>query len=71
MTKPNPFSETWTEEQLAEEADVSLRTVRRWRNARTGPPFIRIGNKIRYRIEAVRAWMFAHEQEQPRAGRGA
>jgi Helix-turn-helix. len=71
MTKPSPFNETWTEEQLAEEAGVSLRTIRRWRNARTGPPFIRLGNKTRYRIEAVRAWMLAHEQEQPRAGRGA
>ncbi|WP_132546817.1 DNA-binding protein [Rhodovulum euryhalinum] len=40
------------------------------------PPFVVIGRRVYYRIEAVREWLLAREQEAsrkpsaPRAGRG-
>lgn len=69
MTNQNPFEGTWTEEQLAEAAGVSARTIKRWRDQRKGPPFIRVGRGIRYRRDAVAEWLLANEQVQPRAGR--
>lgn len=49
----------------------SPRTAQRLRARREGPPFIKIGRRVFYRREAVRAWLLAQEQAQPRANRGA
>lgn len=68
MTEQNPFNSTWTEAELAEQAGVSTRTIKRWRDQRKGPPFIRMGRRILYRREAVTEWLLANEQEQPRSG---
>jgi excisionase family DNA binding protein len=68
VTQQNPFSDVWTEDQLAEQAGVSVRTIKRWRDQRKGPPFIRMGRRILYRRDAVADWLLANEQEQPRAG---
>jgi len=56
-----------TEAQLADELGRSVRTIQRWRAQRVGPPFIRLGREIRYRPDAVRDWLLANEQAQPRA----
>lgn len=69
MTKQNPFNSTWTEAEFAEQAGVSTRTVKRWRDQRIGPPFIRMGRRILYRRDAVAEWLLANEQEQPRSRR--
>lgn len=67
MTNKNPFEATWTEAEFAEQAGVSTRTVKRWRERRIGPPFIRMGRRILYRRDAVAEWLLANEQAQPRA----
>lgn len=54
-----------TPEQLAELLQVSEKTLRRWRNEGTGPPFVRIGRIIRYRKRAALAWLRDQEHEQP------
>jgi hypothetical protein len=36
---------------------VPLGTVRRWRLVGGGPPFIKIGNLVRYRRTDVEAWL--------------
>lgn len=41
---------------------VSKRTLQRWHAARRGPARCKVGNLIRYRIEAVRDWLAANEE---------
>ena len=53
--------------ELARELKCSTRTV-----IRLAPPSIRIGGRVLYRIETVRAWLLEHERQsrpEPRRGR--
>lgn len=65
-----------SEENYAARRGVSLRTCQRDRQLRQSPPFVVIGRRVYYRIEAVRDWLLAREQaadrkpSAPRAGRG-
>lgn len=65
-----------SEEDYAARRGVSLRTCQRDRQLRQSPPFVVIGRRVYYRIEAVRDWLLAREQaadrkpSAPRAGRG-
>jgi excisionase family DNA binding protein len=44
-------------EQLAERLGVPPETVAAWRRKRTGgPPFMRVGRHVRYRVADVLAW---------------
>ena len=63
----NPTENLIPESQFAESLGRSLRSVKRWRQLRCGPAFIRIGKSIYYRPEAIARWLEAQEQEQPRA----
>lgn len=64
-----------SEEEYAEQRGVSLRTCQRDRQLRQSPPYVLIGRRIYYRIEAVRQWMLSREQHAdrkpiaPRAGK--
>jgi excisionase family DNA binding protein len=49
--------ELLTQQQLAHELQVSLRTLERWRQEGTGPAFIRIGRFPRYRRSDIDAWL--------------
>ena len=44
---------------LAEYLDVSPRTVIRWRESLTGPPYVRVGTTIRYRPADIEKWLSA------------
>lgn len=55
------------EPEYAAARGVSVRTVRRERALRIGPPFIRLGRQIYYRPEAIEAWLLEQEVQQPRA----
>ena len=55
------------ETKLARELGRDTRTLQRWRAQRLGPPYIRMGRQVLYRRDAVRGWLIAMEQEQPRA----
>lgn len=65
-----------SEEEYAARRGVSLRTCQRDRQLRQSPPYVVIGRRVYYRIEAVREWLIAREQaadrkpSAPRAGRG-
>lgn len=51
-----------TIDQLAQRLGVSRRAVDSWRAKGTGPDFIRVGNRVLYRIEAVDAWLLSNER---------
>lgn len=42
---------------VAATVGVSVATVRRWRQRRTGPPFLRVGACVRYRPVDLVAWL--------------
>ena len=51
---------------LARELTLSVDTLQRWETRRMGPPCVRVGRKVLYRMEAVRDWLC--EQEARKAG---
>ena len=53
---------------LARELTLSVDTLQRWETRRVGPPCVRVGRKVLYRMEAVRDWL--REQEVRKAGVG-
>lgn len=55
-----------TRKQLADSLPVSIRTLDRWHAARRGPPRIKQGKLILYRVEAVRLWLQSNETKNLR-----
>jgi hypothetical protein len=51
---------------LARELTLTVDTLQRWETRRMGPPCVRVGRKVLYRMEAVRDWL--REQEVRKAG---
>ena len=51
---------------LARELTLSVDTLQRWETRRMGPPGVRVGRKVLYRMEAVRDWL--REQEVRKSG---
>jgi excisionase family DNA binding protein len=47
------------EEEVAEQLHVSVASLRRWRLARRGPQFIKVGSLVRYRPEDLETWLAA------------
>ncbi|WP_147164031.1 helix-turn-helix transcriptional regulator [Pararhodospirillum oryzae] len=45
-----------TTDQLAARLGVTTRTVMRWRVERFGPPYLRLGRSIRYRLDDILQW---------------
>jgi excisionase family DNA binding protein len=45
-----------TPEELAEREGVPLQTVYGWNKQRNGPPFMKIGRHVRYRLADVIEW---------------
>ena len=59
---PQDQTVIWSPEELAEALGVKPQTLADWRNARTGPAFIRTsrgqrGGRIYYTSTAVTAWL--------------
>ena len=52
--------------ELARELTLSVDTLQRWETRRFGPPCVRVGRKVLYRMEAVRDWL--QEQEARKQG---
>jgi excisionase family DNA binding protein len=53
--------------EAARYLDVAVPTLYRWRSQGVGPAAVRIGNRVKYRREALDAWI--HEREQAEADR--
>ncbi|WP_114966378.1 helix-turn-helix domain-containing protein [Alkalilacustris brevis] len=54
---------------LARELGVCEETLRRWADARHGPPFVKAGRKILYRRATVLDWLERQEDVAPRRAR--
>jgi predicted DNA-binding transcriptional regulator AlpA len=50
-------------EQLAEDIQVPVPTLYKWRAKSYGPVSIKVGKYIRYRPEAIDAWLASLEPE--------
>ena len=51
---------------LAQQLDVSPRTLHRWHTQRIGPPRTTIGKTILYRRAAVQEWLLSREERRGR-----
>ena len=58
-----------TQQDLARELHVSVRTLARWHVERIGPPRIVVGRLLLYRRVAVREWLESREEQPRRKGR--
>jgi hypothetical protein len=54
------------EDELAREFGVSLKTARRWRRQKIGPPFAKVGSGVLYPVDLGREWL-RNRLIQPRA----
>ncbi len=47
-----------TAEEVAERyrSEISVGTLRNWRAARVGPPFVKIGKAVLYPVDELDAW---------------
>lgn len=39
---------------------VNAATLKAWRRKGIGPPYVRFGNRVRYRVCDIEAWLAAH-----------
>jgi hypothetical protein len=58
-----------TQQDLARELNVSVRTIARWHVERIGPPRIVVRRLLLYRRAAVREWLESREEQPRRRGR--
>ena len=56
---------------LAERHSVAVQTVWCWNSNETGPPYIKVGRLVRYRLRDVEAWERQHERNALVPGRPA
>jgi hypothetical protein len=49
------------EHETAEELNVSVRTLRKWRQLGVGPPYIEVARQIHYGDESRAAWLRSRE----------
>jgi predicted site-specific integrase-resolvase len=63
------LGEWMSREELAAEIGISADTLQKWQSRRIGPPVTRIGRKVLYRRDSVRAWMIEQEQKPRTAAR--
>ncbi len=63
------LSDWISREDLALDLGIKVDTLRRWDARRIGPPFAKIGARVMYRREAVRAWLVSREVDPRKQGR--
>lgn len=65
MSYPNDTS-LFTPEQVSErwQGKIKPSTLAQWRSGGTGPPYIKIGNKVFYREEALIRWEKKQERKK-------
>lgn len=60
------FEDCLTIEELAHALDLAPATLNQWRSQGKGPPYIKVGGRIRYRRHAVREWLDTKERHPGR-----
>jgi excisionase family DNA binding protein len=63
MAQPPERPELLTEAEAADLLTVSVQTMARWRKEGEGPPWFRLGGRVRYRRDELLSWL-----EQQRGG---
>lgn len=53
-----------TSKELSDRWRLSDQTLANWRYAGKGPPFIRVGSRVLYPIDGIRAFEQLHQQQQ-------
>ena len=56
------LSDYLTRDELARQLGKTSRTLERWERQRVGPAITRIGNRVLYHIDDVKAWLRAQRQ---------
>lgn len=71
MSETAPPGDWMDSKELARLLEVPERTPQDWRNRRVGlgPPWYKIGGKVRYKRADVAAWIAANTHPQPAPGR--
>ncbi|WP_369124471.1 helix-turn-helix domain-containing protein [Devosia neptuniae] len=46
-----------TSADMAEQLGLHPTTLAKWRMARRGPPYVKIGKRVYYRVTSVREWL--------------
>jgi hypothetical protein len=54
--------------ELAKRWSLSARTLERWRWQRQGPPFLKVGGRVVYRLEDVESYEARQLQQRADAG---
>lgn len=49
------------ETEYCRQRRISRRTAQRERRLREGPPYVRLGHRVYYRVEAVQGWVLQKE----------
>ena len=52
----------WRSEEVASYLDITTTTLSQWRHRNAGPPYIRVGGAIRYRLDDVDVWLDDHSE---------
>lgn len=65
----NLLADWISREQLARELGLTYDTLSRWEARQIGPSCTRIGRKVFYRRDTVRAWLLAQEQQRKDAAK--
>ena len=60
-----------SESDLARRLHRSVRTLQRLAATRSGPPRIKIGRSVYYKIDSVRAWLVQQEKKPAESARSA
>ncbi|HUZ32263.1 MAG TPA: helix-turn-helix domain-containing protein [Xanthobacteraceae bacterium] len=61
MAEQSILTEYESEEALAANLGVCIKTLQRWRIDKKGPPVTRLGRRILYRRVSVKTWLEARE----------
>jgi len=56
-TAPAAQERLITQDELADLLQVPVRTIEDWRQNDYGPPCIRLGRRVRYRVRSVYEWL--------------
>jgi hypothetical protein len=72
MNLPSPFQQDQllAEVQAADLLRLSPRTLQSWRYRHTGPPVVRAGRAIRYRVRDLLGWIEANTAAPDGSGNG-
>lgn len=57
----NFFEGYLTTEELAQSLAISPQTLAQWRSQGRGPPYLKFGGRVLYRIAAVQEWLAGKE----------